>query len=280
MMTRLLVCLCALAAASAFAVPVAPLQKFEGCRYIASDWADGDSFLVELAPGRQEVIRLYFVDCPETTAARESDQRRLREQSAHFGIEDPKVTMEAGRGAAAEVARLLSEPFTVHTIFTSALGRSARPRYYAFVTTADGKDLGESLVARGLARSYGVGRTTPGGVPVDDAKAHMDDLELQAAMQKVGLWGKTDPSRLAAVREARREEERKIEQDFGLRPAGPVNANTATIDEILQLPGVGPVLAERIVDGRPYAKLEDLRRVPGVGEKTFTRLKDLLEVTP
>ncbi len=268
------------AVVSVRAVPVAEMQTFPHSRYLGSDWSDGDSFLVELEPGREQVVRLYFVDCPETTAGQESDQRRLREQSAHFGVEDPKITMEAGRRATKEVAELLAQPFTVHTAFTSALGRSAQPRVYAFVTTADGKDLGEYLVTRGLARSYGVGRTTPNGISVNDAKEHLDDLEMQAALQKTGLWAQTNPGKLASLREARREEIRQTEKDFGLRPEGPINANTATIDEMVQLPGVGPVLAERIVDGRPYTSVEDLRRVPGLGPKTFERLQDLLKVTP
>ena len=37
----------------------ADLQEFRGCRLVATDWADGDSFLVELEPGRQEVLRLF-----------------------------------------------------------------------------------------------------------------------------------------------------------------------------------------------------------------------------
>jgi DNA uptake protein ComE-like DNA-binding protein len=46
------------------------------------------------------------------------------------------------------------------------------------------------------------------------------------------------------------------------------------------LPGVGEVLAERIVEGRPYKSLDDLRRVPGIGEKVFAGLKDSLQIAP
>lgn len=259
---------------------MAEMKTFTNCRYLGSDWADGDSFLVELEPGREQVVRLYFVDCPETTAEQETDQRRLREQTAHFGLEDPKVTMEGGRQAKEEVARLLAKPFTVQTIFASALGRASWKRVYAFVATADGKDLGEQLLELGLARSYGVGRTPPDGTTIEEARAHMDDLELQAALQKKGLWAKTDPAKLAALREARRQEVRETEEDFGLRPDGPVKVNTASLDELDSLPGVGPVLAQRIVEGRPYAKTEDLNEVPGVGRVTMDKIKDLLDFTP
>ena len=266
--------------ALAIAVPVEEMQTFKDCRCLASEWSDGDSFTVELEPGRREVVRLYFADCPEASAAQESDQRRVREQSAHFGVDDPKITMEYGRRAAEETARILRQPFAVHTSMSPALGRSAHPRIYAFITTADGHDLGEWLVENGLARSYGVGRTTPGGIAVDDAKAKMDDLELLAALRRAGLWSKMDPSKLAALREERRKEARSLESEFALRPGQVLDVNAVSADEIELLPGVGPLLAERIVDGRPYKSLEDLRRVPGIGDKTFVRIKDSLKVTP
>jgi len=278
---RFLPALCLFAVATtAPAFAVAEMQTFTNCRYVDSKSSDGDSFVVELEPGREQVVRLYYVDCPETTAEQETDQRRLREQTAHFGLEDPKVTMEVGRQAKEEVAKLLAKPFTVRTVFASALGRASWKRVYAFVTTADGTDLGEPLLELGLARSYGVGRSTPGGGSIEETREHMDDLELQAALQKKGLWARTDPAKLATLREARRKEVRQSEEDFGIRPDGPVNVNTASLDELDSLPGVGPVMAHRIVEGRPYAKLEDLNEVTGVGSKTLEKLEDLLELTP
>lgn len=267
-------------AVSARAVPVPDLQKFENCKFVATDWADGDSFTVELAPGRQEVVRLYFADCPETTAATESDQRRAREQSAYFGVADPKVTLDFGRKAKDEVARILAKPFTVHTTFARALGRSAKPRIYAFVTTADGQDLATWLVANGLARSYGVGRTSPEGLSDEDAKAKIDDLELQAALEKKGLWSMTDPKQLTAMREERRAEKRQLEEQFGPSPVEPVDVNTASLEELERLPGIGPATARNIVEGRPYAAVEDLRRIPGMGDKLLATLKESLHVGP
>ena len=262
------------------AVPVPDLQKFESCKFVASEWADGDSFPVEISPGRQEVVRLYFVDCAETSATTESDQRRVREQSAYFGVEDPKVTLEFGRKAKEEVARILSKPFTVHTTFARALGRSAKPRIYAFVMTSEGKDLSAWLVENGLARSYGVGRTSPDGLSDDDAKARIDDLELQAALEKKGLWSKTNPAKLAAMRAQRREERRELEEEFAPKAGEPVDVNTATVEDLDRLPGIGAALANRIVEGRPYATIEDLRRVRGISAKKFDELAVLLRVSP
>jgi competence ComEA-like helix-hairpin-helix protein len=256
------------------------LQKFENCRLVEAGWSDGDSFPVKLPDGKEIVLRLYYVDCNEVAAATETDQRRVRDQSSYFGIDDHQVTLEFGRRAADELKKLLAKPFTVHTAFASAPGRSAKPRTYGFVTLSDGRDLGEVLVGEGLARSYGVRRNTPDGLGTEAAEAKMVDLELGAAIARRGIWSKTDPQRLVALREDRRKEERELEEAFGTDAGQPIDPNTATVDEIMLLPGVGEVLAERIVEGRPYQTVEDLRRVPGIGEKVFARLKESLQIAP
>ena len=256
------------------------LQKFENCRLVEAGWADGDSFSVALPDGKEIVLRLYYVDCNETAATTETDQRRVRDQSSYFGVDEHQVTLESGRQAAQEVKKLLSKPFTVHTAFASAPGRSAKPRTYGFVTLSDGRDLGEVLVGEGLARSYGVRRNTPDGLNTEAAEAKMDDLELGAAIARRGIWAKTDPQRLVALREDRRAEDRQLREAFGTSAGEPIDPNTATVDEIMLLPGVGEVLAERIVEGRPYKSVEDLRRVPGVGEKVFARIEDSLQIAP
>jgi competence protein ComEA len=58
---------------------------------------------------------------------------------------------------------------------------------------------------------------------------------------------------------------------------GQVNLNTATLAELQELPGVGPVLAERIIDYRDrnggFRTVEDLRKVTGIGDARFNDLK-------
>jgi Helix-hairpin-helix motif len=58
----------------------------------------------------------------------------------------------------------------------------------------------------------------------------------------------------------------------------PLDVNRATEGELADLPGVGPALASRIVAVRPFADVDDLRRVRGMRRATFDRLRPLLAV--
>jgi competence protein ComEA len=65
-------------------------------------------------------------------------------------------------------------------------------------------------------------------------------------------------------------------------PTGPVSLSSATIEELDELPGVGPVTAQKIVDYRtengPFASVDDLDAVPGIGPTRIEQLREL--VTP
>ncbi len=70
------------------------LQQIENAVYVADPANDGDSFTVKT--GKRTIHgRLYYVDCPETYAATDSDASRVKEQISHFGVEDVK---SFGRG--------------------------------------------------------------------------------------------------------------------------------------------------------------------------------------
>jgi len=61
-----------------------------------------------------------------------------------------------------------------------------------------------------------------------------------------------------------------------------VDLNTATLDQLEELPGIGPVLAERIVEWRTqhgrFTSVEELREVSGIGDATFAELEPLVRV--
>ncbi len=57
---------------------------------------------------------------------------------------------------------------------------------------------------------------------------------------------------------------------------GKVSVNNATKEQLESLPKIGPKLAQAIIDGRPYAKAEDIERVPGLGGKALQMVMPLL----
>jgi len=63
-----------------------------------------------------------------------------------------------------------------------------------------------------------------------------------------------------------------------LKPGQTININTATLEQLDSLLGIGPVKAKAIVAGRPYAKIEDIMKVKGIKEKTFAKIKDYIVV--
>ncbi len=62
----------------------------------------------------------------------------------------------------------------------------------------------------------------------------------------------------------------------------PIDLNSATLEQLDTLPGVGPVLAQRILDWRSehgrFGSTDELREVSGIGEATFADIKPLVRV--
>ena len=74
------------------------------------------------------------------------------------------------------------------------------------------------------------------------------------------------------------------EQAPGAAPKTTVNLNTATIEQLAALPGIGQKTAERILEYRTknggFKKIEELMNVKGIGEKSFLKLKPLVSAPP
>ena len=259
------------------------------CRLIANKANDGDSFHVR-ANDTEYLVRLYFVDAPETASV---GPARLIDQAEYFGVSVPQV-IEIGLDAKKFVDAKLSEPFTVVTRMAEGLGRSKIQRVYGLVRTKDG-DLGEQLVANGLARIHGVHPATPDGSSGQDEIQKLEQFEQAAKQKKLGAWAiNGQPSSVTSATSrpspnvshsisltptsssstaATSPVEAKQSHGKEKTPLGKIDINTATEKELTTVPGIGHVMAARIIAARPFRSADDLKRVSGIGDKKYAQIR-------
>ena len=85
---------------------------------------------------------------------------------------------------------------------------------------------------------------------------------------------RTAPPALVKVVDAATEE-----AAAGLRDGEPIDLNSAPASALELLPRIGPALAARIVEARPFSRVEEVTRVRGIGPRTLERLRPLVTVT-
>ena len=168
-----------------------------------------------------------------------------------------------------------------------ARGRSRLPRYFAFVQL-ENADLGELLVANGLARVFGAASDPPEMNTPEVEWRKLEQLEQKAKEQKIGAWG-VDSGRLNARAltqpgASRDDFEAFFRPRASAVPAASVHSlgakldvNTASIEALQDIPGVGLVLAKRIIAIRPFRSADDLRQVKGIGAKRYETLRPYFE---
>lgn len=278
-----------------------PWQVWKDCRLIPNDSNDGDSFHIQAA-GKEYLVRLYFVDAAETDM---SFPERIKEQAKYFGVSSEQA-VAAGEAAEKFTLEKLAHPFTVRTCMQGAMGRSNMPRIYAFVETTEG-DLAELLVANGLARVHGSAAAPVGLSSPELEWKKLQRLESEAKVQKVGGWGakagrltvrlskqpaksgadsfdaffhperiassSTAPTPLPATTPLPKPVALASPPAARATASGKLDVNAATMPELLNIPGVGPVTAQRIIEARPFKTADDLRNVKGVGPKKFEKLR-------
>ena len=276
----------------------------ENCRLITNPANDGDSFHVS-AGEKEYLFRLYLVDAPETD---EMTPRRLIEQAKYFSITVPQA-IEVGRAAKDFTQARLSEPFTVFTHMSDAMGQSRLERFYAFVETKEG-DLGEQLVRNGLARSYGFKTAPPRLTSSRIEVEKLQQFEDEAKREKIGAWGvnagrlnvqaqtpsafssfvadgktrsrlapRDSPPAFSPVAKPTASITRRSSVETSKShakdkiPLGNIDINTATEKELTTVPGIGHVMAARIIAARPFRSADDLKRVSGIGDKKYAQTR-------
>jgi DNA uptake protein ComE-like DNA-binding protein len=269
----------------------------ENCKLIVNPANDGDSFHASVGE-KEYLFRLYLVDAPETDAMTPG---RLVEQAKYFAITVPQA-IEVGQAAKEFTREKLSEPFTVFTRMSDAMGRSKMERFYAFVQTKDG-DLGEQLVRNGLARNYGFRAVPPG---IKNSRLEVEKLqqfEEEGRQEKIGGWGvnagrlnvraqKPAPFSVFVAEKKTRPRATPLANSSiaGSNPAeakkphakekialGRIDINTATEKELKMIPGIGPVMAGRIIASRPFRSADDLKKVSGIGDKKYDAIRPFFQ---
>jgi competence protein ComEA len=73
---------------------------------------------------------------------------------------------------------------------------------------------------------------------------------------------------------AKKDAAAKPEAKADAKKKEPLDINTASADELKALPGIGDAYAKKIVDGRPYARKDDLTKKNIVPKATYDKIKD------
>lgn len=169
-------------------------EVYEACRLVEDRGNDGDSFRVRFPDGREEIIRLGFVDAPEsafkTYGGGRNNHERIAHQARAFGSIRTEQAVKIGQDAKIYAEQVLGKSsFTIYTKWEDPYGDR---RYRAFVeleNQGEKRFFHELLVERGLARIYTQGAELPDGTLEKDHKDYLFGLQRVAQSKKQGGWG-------------------------------------------------------------------------------------------
>lgn len=195
------------------------------------------------------------------------------------------------------------ERLVLHRAETAVPGDAERPGKSP-VARADARLDINRASAEELELLPGIGRVRAEAI-VRYRNEHGPFQSLEELGNVAGIGGKTlenlraylrpiESSPVAATSPTRRTPEVRRAPPPRRRPPGPpspavanggkINLNTATVEQLDSLWGVGPVLAKRIVEYRlrhgPFRRIEDIQKVRGIGPAVFSRNRHRLTVEP
>jgi competence protein ComEA len=135
----------------------------------------------------------------------------------------------------------------------------------------------------GAVRKPGVYRLA-GGARVEDALQRAGGATHRADLSQVNRAAKLEDGRqvLVPVRAPAAAVSAPAGATGAAAPAPPINLNTATLEQLDTLDGVGPATARKILDYRQahggFGSVDELDQVPGIGEKRLAALREHLQV--
>lgn len=185
-----------------------------------------------------------------------SAARPVARQPASHRAVVPGVAVPELSGAPSPAAPVVAPPSAAPDVVVDVTGKVRRP---GLVKLASG-----ARVADAIASAGGVlpGASTVG---LSLARRLVDGEQLMVGLPQVAAPQGTGSAVTSSS-----------------APAGPVDLNTATVTDLDALPGIGPVLAQRVVDWRAahgsFTSVDQLREVSGLGGKKFDALAPLVRV--
>jgi competence protein ComEA len=155
------------------------------------------------------------------------------------------------------------------TVTVHVVGQVARPGVF---TLPAGSRVGDAVAKAGLRKGADVAALNLARPLVDGEQIHVPKPGEVVAGSARGAGSAGVPGAGGAGAAG----------GGGSSGAGPVNLNAATAAQLEELPGVGPVLAQRIIDWRTehgrFASVDELGEVSGIGEKIFAALQPKVTV--
>ena len=171
-----------------------------------------------------------------------------------------------GRAQAHGAAALEAEPIQKRKVVVHVVGAVARPGLY---TLEEGSRVDDALRSAGGPRAKAALELVNLAAPVADGQQVVVPVRARApaatsAPSSASGASGAPPGSVAP----------------GAAAAGPVQVNSATLEELDALPEIGPVTAQKIIDYRTakgaFSSIEELDAVPGIGPARLEQLKPLV----
>jgi competence protein ComEA len=185
--------------------------------------------------------------------------------------------------AAAALALVLLTAWYLARSRASESASASPPVATIAVARDDGGSGGRLIVdVAGAVRKPGVYRMSP-GARVEDALERAGGATARADLSQLNRAAKLEDGRQVLVpRRPSRAASASAPATAAATPAQPVNLNTATLEQLDTLDGVGPATAQKIIDFRTahggFGSVDELDQIPGIGEKKLAALRERVRV--
>jgi competence protein ComEA len=159
----------------------------------------------------------------------------------------------------------------------------AAPPPPAAIRVEDADSGGATVIVHvaGAVHEPGVYRMRP-DARVDDAVGRAGGATRRADLSQVNLAAKVEDGRQVLVPEKVRSAPAGSSTAAPTQPGVPLNLNTATLEQLDELDGIGPATAQNILDYREanggFGSVEELGQVPGIGDVRLASLREQVRV--